>query len=340
MAASDRNARAAERHPPVLHRAWSPSAATTRSASATSPKRWRSAKARSCTTSAARKRLLEQVHNDYMRRRLAEAHELLAGSRPGRPAAADRLPADARPARRPRRHGRLRARDRPLRRRGGDGRGASDARRVLRDLVDRDHRSAASRAATSTTVDPRADRAADVRDVQLVLDLVQARGRLAAPRRSPTQFCRTLIGGLGRRRAPPRLRGEALARAVDSGAWPRRAVATWSSEGCHAVVTGGASGIGAGAGARGSRAAGAARVVVADIDGEAAARGRGRGRRSGIGLGAVDVGREEEVAAARRRAPRPSAGQSTSSAPTPASPGPTAAPRSATPSGSGPGRST
>lgn len=69
-------------------------------------------------------------------------------------------------------------------------------------------------------------------------------------------------------------------------------------QGCHAVVTGGASGIGAGLVRRLARA-GAARIVVADVDGEAAARVAARVEAEVPGVEAsgiaVDVGREEEI---------------------------------------------
>ena len=69
-------------------------------------------------------------------------------------------------------------------------------------------------------------------------------------------------------------------------------------QGCHAVVTGGASGIGAGLVRRLAKV-GAARILVADIDGDAAAAIAAEVRTevpaveaSGV---AVDVGREEEI---------------------------------------------
>ena len=66
--------------------------------------------------------------------------------------------------------------------------------------------------------------------------------------------------------------------------------------GAHAVVTGGASGIGA-ALVRRLAAAGAAKIVVADIDGEAAAALAAQIQATGVeGIGiAVDVGREDGI---------------------------------------------
>lgn len=70
-------------------------------------------------------------------------------------------------------------------------------------------------------------------------------------------------------------------------------------QGRHAIVTGGASGIGAGL-VRRLALAGAARIVVADLDGEAAARVAAEVAETAPGIEvtgtAVDVGREEEIA--------------------------------------------
>jgi NAD(P)-dependent dehydrogenase (short-subunit alcohol dehydrogenase family) len=69
-------------------------------------------------------------------------------------------------------------------------------------------------------------------------------------------------------------------------------------QGCHAVVTGGASGIGA-ALVRRLAEAGAARIVVADIDGDAAEQIAAEVEAQAPGVEAlglaVDVGREEEI---------------------------------------------
>jgi len=69
-------------------------------------------------------------------------------------------------------------------------------------------------------------------------------------------------------------------------------------QGCHAIVTGGTSGIGAGL-VRRLAQAGAARIVVADIDADAAAQVAAEVAAAVPGIeasgAAVDVGREEEI---------------------------------------------